>query len=98
LWAVGAAVYPPVSRFRRLVITVLHGLVLVHTAWMESAAIDDDIVAARIIPAINGIRAELSCGIPAALDEFQQRYERLRAQRPDDFALPPEEYGRGFYS
>lgn len=62
-------------------------------------AIDDDIVSGRIIPAIIGIRTELGCGIPAALDEFSKRYERLREQRPDDFALSRDEYPGGeFYS
>jgi hypothetical protein len=61
-------------------------------------AIDDDIVAERIIPALIAIRTELGCGIHAAIDEFQRRYDRLRLERPEDFTLPPEQYGRGFYS
>ena len=63
-----------------------------------ASAIDEDIVAGRILPALIGIRAELGCGIHAAIDEFSERYERLRAERPDDFTLSPDEYGRGFYS
>jgi hypothetical protein len=63
-----------------------------------TAAIDEDIVSGRILPALICIRAALGCGIPAAIDEFSERYERLRTERPDDFTLPREEYGRGFYS
>lgn len=71
-----------------------------HTDWVSdtAAAVDYDIVVARIIPAITGIRAELGCGLPVALEEFQRRYERLRIERPDDFTLSPEEYGRGVYT
>lgn len=61
-------------------------------------AIDDDIVAERIIPALIAIRAELGCGLHAAIDEFQGRYDRLRIERPGDFTLPPEQYGRGVYT
>lgn len=63
-----------------------------------AAEIDENIVAGRLLPALVGIRAELGCGIPAAIDEFSKRYERLRAERPRDFTLSREEYGRGFYS
>jgi hypothetical protein len=74
--------------------------VTVHNARMSDRAnvVDDDIVAARILPALIAIRAELGCGIHAAIDEFQRRYDRLRLERPDDFTLPPDQYGRGFYS
>jgi hypothetical protein len=40
----------------------------------------------------------LGCSLHAAIDEFQRRYDRLRLERPKDFTLPPEQYGRGFYS
>jgi hypothetical protein len=63
-----------------------------------SAAIDDDIVARRVLPAIVKIRELLGCGIPAALDELQQRYDRLRMERADEFTVSPEEYGRGIYT
>jgi hypothetical protein len=32
------------------------------------------------------------------LDIFAERYEELRRERPDDFTVPREDYGRGFYS
>ncbi|WP_405950526.1 hypothetical protein OG588_33630 [Streptomyces prunicolor] len=31
-------------------------------------------------------------------DIFAERYEGLRRDRPDDFDLSRDEYGRGFYS
>jgi hypothetical protein len=69
------------------------------TAQVEDqAAIDELILAERIIPALQGIRAELGCSLHESLDEFGRRYDRLRAERPDDFMLPPEKYGRNFYS
>jgi len=63
-----------------------------------SDPIDDEIVAARIIPALIAIRTELGCSIHAAIDEFARRYDRLRLERPDDFTVPVEQYGRGVYS
>jgi hypothetical protein len=64
----------------------------------DQAEIDELILAARIIPALQGIRAELGCSLHESLNEFQRRYDRLRIERPDDFTLPPEKYGRNFYS
>ncbi|MBN6038461.1 hypothetical protein [Amycolatopsis sp. 195334CR] len=64
----------------------------------DRTAIDEHILAARIIPALQGIRAELGCGLRESLEEFQRRYDRLRTERPGDFTLPSEEYGRNFYS
>jgi len=60
---------------------------VVHTAGVSdlSGAIDDDIVVRRILPAIIKIRGLLGCGIPAALDDFRQRYDRLRVERADEF-------------
>jgi hypothetical protein len=63
-----------------------------------AAAIDEDIASGRILPALIHIRVALGCGIPAAIDEFSERYERLRTERTDDFTLPRDEYGHGFYS
>ncbi|TDP96214.1 hypothetical protein [Labedaea rhizosphaerae] len=64
----------------------------------DNVAIDELILAERIILALHAIRAESGCGIHEAIDEFQRRYDRLRAERPDDFTLPPDKYGRNFYS
>lgn len=64
----------------------------------DEATIDELILAERIIPALQAIMAELGRSLSEALDEFQQRYDRLRTERPDDFTLSPEEYGRNFHS
>lgn len=64
----------------------------------DQAAIDELILAERIVPALQAIMAELGCSLRESFDEFQQRYDRLRTERPDEFTLPPEEYGHNFYS
>lgn len=64
----------------------------------EQATIDELILTERIIAALQAIMAELGCGLHESLNEFQQRYDRLRTEHPDDFTLPPEEYGHNFYS
>lgn len=69
-----------------------------HTLAGTDLAIDELILAERIIPALQAIMAELGCSLREAFDEFQQRYDRLRTERPDDFTLPPDEYGHNFYS
>lgn len=40
----------------------------------------------------------LLLGRGSQLDVFAERYEELRRDRPDDFTVSPEEYGRCFYS
>lgn len=61
-------------------------------------SVDRDILDHRILFALRTIRDTLGCSIPEAIDVFAARYEELRRDRPDDFAVGPEEYGRGFYS
>jgi hypothetical protein len=61
-------------------------------------SVDRDILENRIIPALRTIRDTLGCTLHQALDVFAQRYEELRRDRPDDFGLSRDEYGRGFYS
>ncbi|MET7742745.1 hypothetical protein [Streptomyces sp. NPDC005385] len=61
-------------------------------------SVDDDILERRIISAIRTIREALGCTIHEAIDMFVVRYDELRRDRPDDFTVGPEEYGRGFYS
>jgi hypothetical protein len=46
----------------------------------DKAAIDELILAERIIPAIKDIMAELGCSLRESLDEFQRRYDRLRTR------------------
>ena len=62
------------------------------------ASVDRDILDHRIIVAIMAIRETRGCTIHEAIDVFAARYEELRRDRPDDFSVGPEEYGRGFYS
>ncbi|MBP0453031.1 hypothetical protein J5Y04_26310 [Kitasatospora sp. RG8] len=57
-------------------------------------SVDRDILDHRIIRAIKAIRDASGCTIHAALDIFTQRYEELRRDRPGDFQLSREEYGR----
>ncbi|MEO3872299.1 hypothetical protein ABGB18_26100 [Nonomuraea sp. B12E4] len=61
-------------------------------------SVDRDILAQRIISALGTIRETLGCTLHQALDVFAQRYEELRGDRPGDFKLSRDEYGRGFYS
>ncbi|MEU7862044.1 hypothetical protein [Nonomuraea sp. NPDC049141] len=61
-------------------------------------AIDGHVFAERIIQALMIIRDQFGDTVPEAIDRFGERYEYLRETRPDDFAKPREEYGRGFYS
>ncbi|MEU7140904.1 hypothetical protein ABZ942_15740 [Nocardia sp. NPDC046473] len=61
----------------------------------EEISVDDLIVAAKVLQAI---RAEVGCSIHEAIDEFELRYNRLRAERPADFTLPHGEYGRNVYT
>jgi hypothetical protein len=63
-----------------------------------SVKVDGDILEHRIISALKAIREARTCTLHDALDIFVERYEELRQERPDDFTLPREEYGRGFYS
>ncbi|WP_269857964.1 hypothetical protein [Streptomyces sp. RPT161] len=62
------------------------------------ARVDRDILGHRILFALRTIRDTLDCSIPEAIDIFAARYEELRRDRTDDFAVGPEEYGQGFYS
>ncbi|MDV9174763.1 hypothetical protein R6V09_32215 [Streptomyces sp. W16] len=61
-------------------------------------SVDREILEHRIIPALVTIRETLGCTLHQALDVFAERYEELRDDRPDDFILSRDEYGRGFYS
>lgn len=61
-------------------------------------AIDDQILAERIIQALMIIRDRFGDTIHEAIDRFSERYEYLREARPNDFTKPRDEYGRGFYS
>jgi hypothetical protein len=62
------------------------------------AAIDDHIVAERILPALGIMREQFGDTIHEAIETLAERYEHLREVRPESFTRPREEYGRGFYS
>jgi len=64
-------------------------------AWPE---VDDHIVAKHILAGVRVIRHHRGCGIPAALDEFTERYRWLRQTRPQDFTVGDDSYWDGFYS
>ncbi|MEV6157269.1 hypothetical protein AB0L53_43725 [Nonomuraea sp. NPDC052129] len=64
-------------------------------AWV---AIDDLIVAERIVPAMMIMREQFGDTIHEAVDRFSERYEHLRGVRSEDFTKPREEYGRGVYT
>ncbi|GGV00257.1 hypothetical protein GCM10010502_63380 [Kitasatospora aureofaciens] len=38
------------------------------------------------------------CTLHEAIDIFGERYEQLRCDRPDDFQVSREEYGRNVYT
>lgn len=60
--------------------------------------VDHDILEHRIISALKAIRDTSDCTLREALDVFAERYEELRRDRPGDFRVSREEYGKGFYS
>jgi hypothetical protein len=60
--------------------------------------VDDCIVNAQYLPALVEIRAAFACGLREALEIFEERCSRLQHERPNDFTLPPEEYGLGVYT
>jgi hypothetical protein len=60
--------------------------------------IDDLIVRARISQALHEICGRFDVTLKEAFILFGERYDVLRELRPDDFALPPDEYGRGVYT
>lgn len=65
---------------------------------IDRTSVDELILAEKILLALQGIRAELGCSLGDAIDEFQRRYDRLRAERPNDFTLSPGEYERNVYT
>jgi hypothetical protein len=60
--------------------------------------IDDLMVNARYLLALMEIRAVFAVGIAEAIDIFDERYPLLRQERPDDFTLASEGYGRDIYT
>ncbi|MBO1417862.1 hypothetical protein [Streptomyces sp. FH025] len=61
-------------------------------------SVDRDILDHQIILAIKAIRNASGCTIHEAIDVFAQRYEELRRDRPGDFQLSRDEYGRNVHT
>ncbi len=61
------------------------------------AAIDTHILAGNILRALLLIREYTGVGVNAAKDLHWGRYQRLRTERPGDFACTHEEYWEGVY-
>jgi hypothetical protein len=62
------------------------------------ASVDRHILNNRVIAALVVIREVSGSSLHEALDLFVERYEELRRDRPGDFTVAPEDYGRGFHS
>ncbi|MFE3112281.1 hypothetical protein ACFXKJ_29535 [Kitasatospora indigofera] len=60
--------------------------------------VDRHILDHRIVPALKAVRDASGCTLHEAIDIFGVRYEELRRDRPDDFLVSPEEYGRNVYT
>ncbi|MGW0859271.1 hypothetical protein [Streptomyces sp. NPDC002690] len=56
--------------------------------------VDRHILDHRIILALTAIKDASGCSLHEAIDIFEVRYEELRLNRPDDFRVSREEYGR----
>ncbi|MEV6572016.1 hypothetical protein [Streptomyces sp. NPDC051577] len=52
---------------------------------------DGEILAGRPISAIKAIRDHLGCPLQEAILAYHDRWEVLRRERPDAFAVPPEQ-------
>ncbi|MEV8096051.1 hypothetical protein [Kitasatospora sp. NPDC085879] len=61
-------------------------------------SVDRHILDHQIIRALKAIRDASGCTLHEALDVFALRYEELRRDRPDDFRVSREEYGRNVYT
>ncbi|GHE26108.1 hypothetical protein GCM10018781_78160 [Kitasatospora indigofera] len=61
-------------------------------------SVDRHILDHRIVPALKAVMDASGCTLHQAIDIFGVRYEELRRDRPDDFRVSPEEYGRNVYT
>lgn len=52
----------------------------------------------RIVHALKALRDRSGYTIHEAIDVFNERYDRLREARPNDFSVSREEYGRNVYT
>ena len=63
----------------------------------QGIEVDAQILDCNILGAFVLIRRFLGCGINAAKDVHLVRYDRLRAERPDEFVCSHEAYWREVY-
>ncbi|MFH8533220.1 hypothetical protein ACH4GE_32910 [Streptomyces tendae] len=61
-------------------------------------SVDRHILDHRIVLALKAIMDASDCTLHEAIDIFGVRYEELRRDRPDDFQVSREEYGRNVYT
>ncbi|MER7195654.1 MULTISPECIES: hypothetical protein [Streptomyces] len=61
-------------------------------------SVDRHILDHRIVLALKAIMDASGCTLHEAIDIFGVRYEELRCDRPDDFQVSREEYGRNVYT
>ncbi|WP_030343083.1 hypothetical protein [Streptomyces sp. NRRL S-1022] len=61
-------------------------------------SVDRHILDHRIVLALKAIMDAFGCTLHEAIDIFGVRYEELRCDRPDDFQVSREEYGRNVYT
>ncbi|GAA2811048.1 hypothetical protein GCM10010441_39600 [Kitasatospora paracochleata] len=61
-------------------------------------SVDRRILDHQIVLALKAIMDTSGCTLHEAIDVFGARYEELRRDRPDDFQVSGEEYGRNVYT
>ncbi|MEV0446046.1 hypothetical protein AB0I84_36825 [Streptomyces spectabilis] len=61
-------------------------------------AVDRHILDHRVIHALKAIMDASGCTLHEAIDIFGVRHEELRRDRPGDFQVSREEYGRNVYT
>ncbi|MER5867552.1 hypothetical protein [Kitasatospora sp. NPDC002040] len=62
------------------------------------ASVDRHILDHKIVLTLKTIMDASGCTLHEAIDIFGVRYEELRRDRPDDFQVSREEYGRNVYT
>lgn len=59
---------------------------------------DEGLDDARLNDQVNEMRGRFCVPLREAIDLFNERYDVLRRERPDDFVLPDGDYGRNVYT
>ncbi|MGY0233317.1 YrhB domain-containing protein [Longispora urticae] len=65
---------------------------------VAQSRVDDLILAGRVIQAVQLLKHQRERPLKECLAIISDRYDELRAHRPDEFTQPADEYGLGFYS